>query len=69
MNGYFVNIASTIEKLVDEETQLLSDHNFCEWAIEKHNSHQSIIAIKSQFAQNPQYADIHGVNLSNVVPF
>ncbi len=68
MNDYFVNIASTIGESVDEEAQLLSDHNFCQWAIEKHKTHQSIIAIKSQFAQNPQHADIHGFTFSNVFP-
>ncbi len=46
----------------------MSDHNCCEWAIEKHKTHQSIIAIKSQFAQNPQHADIHGFTPSNVSP-
>ncbi len=66
VNDYFVNIASTIGEPVDEEAQLRSDHNFCEWAIEKHKTHQSIISIKSQFAQNPQYAGIHGLTLSNI---
>ncbi len=42
-------------------------HNGCV-SIEKHNTHQSIIAIKSQFAQNPQHADIHGFTLSNLSP-
>ncbi len=45
-----------------------SDHNFYEWAIEKHKTHQSIIAIQSQFAYNPQNADIPGFTLSNVSP-
>ncbi len=69
MNGYFVNIASTIGEPVDEEAQLLSGHKLCEWANDKHKAHQSIIAIKSQLAQNPQHGDIHGFTLSNVSPF
>ncbi len=68
MNGYFVNIASTIWVPVDEEILLLSDHNLCEWAIENHKTHQSIIAITSQFAPYPQFAYIHCFTLSNVSP-
>ncbi len=47
MNGYFINIATTIVEPVDEEAQLLTDHKFYEWANEKHNTNQSIIVINS----------------------
>ncbi len=68
MNDYLVNIASNNWGACWWRGTTPVRKNFCEWAIEKHKPHQSIIAIKSQFAQNPQHADIHGFTLSNVSP-
>ena len=68
MNDFFVNVASTIGETPTEEVMNLSDGDFCEWAVKKHENNESIRAIRTWMINHPLPESLSDFSIPKVSP-
>ena len=67
MNDFFVNVAS-IGETQSEEVIDPSDGAFCEWAVKRHENHESIKAIRTWMSSHPLPESLKDFTIPKVSP-